>query len=177
MNWRVLLLDMNHEPIDVISWQKALQLFVTGRAEVIEEYEDEKAVVRTVSTSFTIPSVLKMLKRFKRKRGARFSRHNVFLRDEFTCQYCRKVCASKDLTIDHVHPQCKGGQSTWENVVLACVPCNRKKDNLTLDECGMKLLKRPVKPDWNQHLVIKLKSTDPAVWRDYLYWHAELQTT
>lgn len=176
MNWRVLLLDGNHEPIDVICWQDAMQLLVCGRAEIVEEYEDEDAKVRTVSLTFNIPSVLRMLKRFKRGRGARFNRHNVFLRDELTCQYCGKVRPSKELTIDHVHPQCKGGPSTWENVALACLPCNQKKGDMLLSECGMKLLRRPEKPNWKQHLVIKLKSTDPEVWRDYVYWHAELQT-
>ena len=177
MNWRVLLLDVNHEPIEIIGWRKAMEYLIRGRAEIVEEYEDENARVRTVSTTFTIPSVLKMLKRFKRSRGARFSRHNVFVRDEFKCQYCGKGCTSKNLTIDHVHPQCKGGPSTWENVALACLPCNQRKGDRTLAECGMKLVKTPVKPNWKTHLVIQLKSQDPAVWVDYLYWHSELETT
>ena len=174
MNWRTLLLDMNHEPIEVIPWHRAMQLLVTGRAEVVEEYDD--VTIRSVHHAFKLPSVLKMLQRFKRKRGARLNRHNIFVRDEFSCQYCGKVCPSKELTIDHVHPQCKGGKTSWENAVLACLPCNQKKGDQTLAQCVMTLRRRPEKPNWNQHLVLKLKSSDPVVWQDYLYWHIELQT-
>ena len=86
---------------------------------------------------------------------APFTRRNLFLRDEFTCQYCGKKCNSDHLSVDHVLPRSRGGSTTWENCVLACVGCNARKADRTLKEAGFRLLRPPVRPRWTPYLNLR----------------------
>lgn len=170
---RVLLLDKAYQPLDVVGWREAMELLVTGKAEVVEEYED--TWIRSPSRKWRLPSILRKLSRMKwRKRTVVFSRQNIFFRDNWTCQYCGDKKKVGDLTFDHVKPQCRGGKTNWENVVAACWPCNQKKANFLPQEVGMRLLRTPVKPKIVPTVVIRLKESDPQSWRDYLYWNTEL---
>ena len=141
---RVLTLSSNYEPIGTISWKKAVSMFCMNKVVVLAEYDEE---VRSPSTKMKIPSVI-ALKHGKSKKinSVRFSRNNLWLRDEAKCQYCGTNSNINDFTIDHVNPRCNGGKTTWENVVVSCYKCNQKKGEKTLKECGYKLIKVPKKP-------------------------------
>src|SRR3954466_1359262 len=85
-----LVLNASFEPLHIVTWQRAIQLLFQGKVEVVEESEQE---VRTVRFTIRIPAVLRLLKYvpLKGKRAmVRFSRANIFLRDQHMCQYCGK---------------------------------------------------------------------------------------
>jgi len=104
----------------------------------------------------------------------RFSRANVLLRDNYTCQYCGEVLASHELTFDHVVPRARGGRTVWENIVACCRPCNARKGNRTPEQVGMKLLALPQKP---RVLAFKLKHMRlarplPDPWKPWIPWQS-----
>ncbi len=112
------------------------------------------------------------------ERSVTFSRRNIFKRDRYTCQYCGiQPSDHEDLTIDHVTPKARGGVSSWDNCVLACVDCNRKKADQTLLQSGMKLRKVPKKPTWK--VLAKISPSDRREsWEAFLskaYWETELE--
>ena len=165
---RTLLLDNKFYPLRVVNWQKAMILFITGRAEVVDEYEEIK--IRSISMTFQLPKILRLLTGHTSRREVKFNRPNVYWRDNYTCQYCAKNFSHKELTFDHVLPKSKGGPTTWENVVTCCQACNCKKGSRLLDECHMKLLKKPTKPPWAPQLCIKLTKEDPEEWWYWIPW-------
>lgn len=141
---RVLTLSSNYEPIGTISWEKAINLLFTNKVYTVGEYEQE---IRSPSISIKLPSVIVYKNtKWRKTNSIRFSRRNVWLRDEGKCQYCSKKVSSKSFTLDHINPKCKGGKTSWENVTTCCYECNQKKGNKTLKECGMRLLKNAIKP-------------------------------
>jgi 5-methylcytosine-specific restriction endonuclease McrA len=83
---------------------------------------------------------------------APFTRKNLYLRDNYTCQYCGRRTTTDKLSIDHVVPRSKGGRTTWENCVLACVRCNARKADRTLHETGLRLQVPPRRPRWSPYL-------------------------
>ena len=175
----VLLLDSTYEPLRIISWMKAMTLVVTGDAEVIEESE---SLIRSASVEWKAPSVIRQLSKFKRKSKVQFSRINIYMRDGWTCQYCRERKQTKDLTFDHVLPRAQGGKTSWTNIVTACRSCNSDKEDRTPEQAGMRLLKKPEEPKWlPAHMVIKMKVL-PKQWEPYvdtrslLYWTTELES-
>jgi len=173
---QTLLLNATYEPLKVVHWQKAITLWCQGKVEVISVYNDRE--IRSVSFSFKLPSVIRLLRYIKIKRRidyVPFSRANIYARDDHSCQYCGKVFPTAELTFDHVVPIAKGGRKTWENIVTACWRCNNKKSGRTPEEAGMKLMKKPVKPRWNPivTITIGIRNT-PDSWRDYFYWNMEL---
>lgn len=131
-------------PHKVVSWQTAVVLTVLGKAEVIEEYDDP---IVAPSLTMRTPAVVRLKRTMGgQKRGVKFSRINVFTRDDFRCQYCGSRKAPRELSYDHVTPRAHGGKTDWENIVTACYPCNSKKSGRTPDQAGMKLLRAPVRP-------------------------------
>lgn len=172
-----LLLNATYEPLKVIAWQKAIRLLCMGKVEVIEEYDQE---IRSVSITFKLPAVLRLLHFIKVKPPARwvkFSRANIYARDDYRCQYCGHKYVSEDLTFDHVIPAALGGQKRWDNIVTCCVDCNRKKGGRTPAQARMRLVRKPERPGWLPQVTFKLtfRST-PDCWRDYLYWNIELDS-
>lgn len=145
---RTLVLNAAYEPIHLVSWEKAMCLVVTAKAEVVAEYNE---VVRSVSQIFKLPSVVRLkryVRTFRRTMNSRCTRRNILLRDRYTCQYCSVRMPQHSITIDHIKPRCRGGTTTWENVVAACHPCNRRKADMLPDEAGMRLMKIPKRPSW-----------------------------
>jgi 5-methylcytosine-specific restriction endonuclease McrA len=146
---RTLVLNAGFEPMQFVSWEKALCLVISAKAEVVAEYH---RVVRTVSQSFKLPSVVR-LKRYvelvARIGVVRCTRKNILLRDRCQCQYCGLQCRAQSATIDHVVPRSKGGKTTWTNVVVACDVCNRRKGSRSVEDAGMKLLRKPRRPGWS----------------------------
>lgn len=170
---RTLLLAHTYEPLKIITWQRALTLLTLGKAEVLEEYDSD---VRTVNIVFKVPAVVRLLKAFRRHRKpVKFSRVNIYARDNYRCQYCGDKAAMADLTYDHVVPRSRGGKTTWTNIVTACYACNFKKANRTPEQAGMKLLSRPVQPRWVPAVTIRISTRSmPGAWHDYLYWTGAL---
>jgi len=171
----VLLLNATYEPLRVISWQRAIRLLTLGKVEVLEETDRE---IRSVSFVIRLPSVVRLLRMIRpRRQPLKFSRQNIYLRDNFRCQYCGSRVSSQDLNLDHVIPRSLGGKTSWENIVTCCVPCNVRKGGSAPEAVGMRLISRPVKPDRLPGLAITIRwHNAPDSWRDYLYWNAELET-
>lgn len=172
-NWKTLLLDVSNQPVDIIPWTEAMFLLVTGKADVVVDYEN--IPIRSEKLTFKLPSIMKLRKFFRRNTQVQFSRYNIFYRDDWKCQYCGTQCKSSDLTFDHVVPKSQGGKKTWENIVAACFTCNHSKRDRTPKQAGMKLIREPKKPKWMPKLIIRLKDNHPAEWRDYLYWNVPLE--
>lgn len=134
-------------PLSVIGWQHAVKLMFLDRIHVLESYEDRE--IRSEHLTIKIPAVAMTKEYFNFKKAVKFSRHNMYLRDLYQCQYCGDTFPNAELTIDHVIPRAAGGKTTWENSVTACKPCNSRK--------GHKLqtpLRMPFKPTY--HSLIKM---------------------
>lgn len=160
---------MNIVPLRAMTWNKAIEHVWKGKAEPLHEYEDW--IVRSPSISMRVPSVIINSTYQKPRRFARFSRENLFLRDEHTCQYCGGTHVK--LTFDHVTPDSHGGSTTWENIVAACSPCNSKRGN----NSKIRPFKEPYKPDYYE-LAEKRKKFPLIVphetWLHYLNWDESL---
>lgn len=160
-------------PISSISWRDAIKISFLGHANPIEYYDDWQ--VHSPSISLAVPSVMVSENFIKKKQSVRFSRTNLLIRDNFTCQYCEKKLNSFDLTIDHVIPRVKGGKTKWENIVCACYTCNTIKGHRS----KMKPIKHPIKPDYYQLLdnARKMPIKIPTEqWLQYLGWDSSLVT-
>lgn len=162
---------LSYYPLSLWPWQEAIKAVFLDRVGIVAEYD---TVVHSQRTEIRIPSVV-VLKEFvqPRKRVA-FTRFNLFLRDEFCCQYCG---SPRDLTFDHVVPRARGGITSWENVVAACSPCNLKKGAKSLRQAGMSLRKPPRQPSAEDMRRIGQRFPPHHLhesWLDFLYWGAEL---
>ena len=166
---RTLVLDQSYQPHRIVSWQKAITLLYVGKAEVLEEYED---IVRSVSLAMRMPSVVRLSRHAgRRKRTLKFSRINVMMRDDFSCQYCGEQKTMRELTYDHVLPKTRGGKTTWENIVTACRHCNSRKADRTPEEAGMALRKKPKQPTWLPTGSFYVDSSRiPDTWKDWVSW-------
>jgi 5-methylcytosine-specific restriction endonuclease McrA len=154
-----------------LTWQKALILWFQGKVEILE-YHD--IFVNSVRFRFQLPAVLRLktYTKTRKKTIVRFSRENVFLRDEYACQYCKNVFLAKYLTLDHVTPASKGGPRSWTNVVTACRPCNQKKGNKSPSTAGMPLFREPKVPHWlPSHELVANADRFPEIWIPYLQFH------
>ena len=110
--------------------------------------------------------------------ASRFNRKNVFARDANRCQYCNRNQPTSELSLDHVIPKSKGGPTTWDNIVCACVACNVRKGGRTPREAGMVLTRKPRKPRYSPLLTVKLHNPKYASWKSFVdkaYWLADLQ--
>lgn len=163
-----MVLNSSYEPVKIVNWQKAILLWFTNKVEVLEFHKIE---VHSAQDIFKLPSVLR-LRRYVHKQhhdGIRFCRENIYLRDEYACQYCGERLPYKKLTIDHVLPVSRKGENTWKNVVTACSPCNNKKANKTPQEAKMPLSCKPVKPKHLPNRVLdKHQTILPDTWGPYL---------
>lgn len=137
----------------------------------VDVLEFHFATVSSPSVTFKLPSVLR-LRQYVRpyfSLKVRLSRQNIFLRDDFQCQYCGDILSERKLTIDHILPLSKGGGHEWHNVVAACARCNNKKADRTPEQARLKLLKKPVKPNWLPVREIGLESASlPIAWKTYI---------
>ena len=135
--------------------------------------------VRTVKTEIQVPRVIRLLSYDRLPRHTvKFNRRNIFARDNSQCQYCGKRVATVELTLDHVVPRSRGGQSTWENIVCACLDCNIRKGGRTPKEAHMTLIRKPEKPKRSPLLSMKLSQKKYVSWQSFLdsaYWNVELK--
>jgi 5-methylcytosine-specific restriction endonuclease McrA len=124
--------------------------------------------IHTSKIDIPIPSVVRLQKYRRMPRHNRsVSRKGIILRDGNACQYCGSRLPAKDLTLDHVTPRSRAGESTWENLVACCFPCNNRKGNRTPVEAGMVLAKAPRQV--SIHAKHKMLAGDQAVWDRYLF--------
>lgn len=174
-----LVLSHAYEPVARCNWQRAMTLLFKGLVEVVEEYEDWK--VKSVTVEFKVPSIIRFLRKSAdHRRKVKFSRENVFMRDKGRCQYCGTKLRRHDATYDHVTPRKQGGPTRWENIVIACTPCNQRKADKTPEQAGMRLRSTPVKPDYLPlRLTFLMRKDVPESWKQWLqsysYWNAELE--
>src|SRR6478752_4355425 len=179
LNSQVLVLNRLWQAVNICSARRAFSLVYAGHAQIVssddannflthdfESWRDLSAnapdheVVTTISFKIRIPRVIVLLV-FDRlpKKEVKFTRHNVFERDQNTCQYCGRVFERKDLNLDHVLPRDRGGPTTWENIVCSCIPCNTKKANRTPFEAGMHLVRKPKRPKWRPFVQVNIGQT------------------
>jgi len=171
---RTLLLNTTYEPLRVISWQRAITMVYLDKVEVVRSYD---RVLRSVSVRIQTPAVVR-LTTFVRRHRVRisFSRRNVFLRDGHRCQYCGHGLPAAELTTDHVIPRSRGGATTWENVVAACGPCNRKKANRTPAQARMRLRQEPSRPRSLPSLGLRIGDENaPEPWREFLVYGGTIE--
>lgn len=197
-NKRVLVLNRSWQAINVISLKEAITLLFSEydngdcKARIIDpsnefatftwqdwsriKPRDGDDVIRGVGQDFRIPEVI-LLTRYDKvyHHKVKFSRRSIYKRDDFACQYCGKQPGTEELTIDHIVPRSRGGATKWDNIVLACVKCNNKKDNRTPKEAGMRLLRKPVQPKFDFFKIDR--KFIPKSWKNFVsiaYWEAEL---
>jgi len=181
----VLVLNTSYMPVNIIPWQDAICLWYTDKAEILDSYEDK--MLHSWKSAMAMPAVIRLYSFVKPHRNISFyesfTRKNVWLRDESKCQYCGKPVALNSFTFDHVKSKSSGGLTTWTNIVCSCLKCNTKKGNKTLEEAGMKLIKKPIAPviadNFNDGVIKRIKGMSKVFsqekWFNYLYWESELQ--
>ena len=191
----VLVLNRYYQPVNVTSVRQAFSLLYQGVACAVDgqyrtfdfdSWSDLSAqhgddVVHTVSRVIVVPRViiLQVFDRLPRPR-VRFSRQNIYLRDNCTCQYCGQKKPRPQLNLDHVMPKSRGGRTSWENIVCSCVKCNFKKGGRTPAEAGMRLLRPPTRPRWSPFTRPDGGHRPHAAWKPFLsmvdaaYWNTEL---
>jgi len=189
LDQRVLVLNRLWQPVNIVGVLRAMSLLFRGRASAIhadpaghrvmsaEEWlrfsrEQPPAAgeaVRSPCIVLRVPRVL-LLGEYDRvpRREIRFSRRNVYLRDDNTCQYCGRPFRDEELNLDHVVPRDIGGKTNWENIVTACVRCNSRKANRLPEQAGMSLRRPPVKPKWRLVVASSLSPEEQAAWREFL---------
>ncbi|QSQ26892.1 HNH endonuclease [Pyxidicoccus parkwayensis] len=193
INSAVLVLNRYYQPVHVTSVKRAFSLLYQGVAKAIDaqyrlyEFDDWAALsatqdcITTINRTIRVPRVLVLSAYDHLPRGrVRFSRLNIYARDNDTCQYCGKNLPRSDLNLDHVLPRSQGGKTTWENVVCSCVPCNLKKGGRTPEQAEMRLLKKPVRPRWTPLFRGATRKVTYREWLPFLhladasYWNVEL---
>jgi 5-methylcytosine-specific restriction endonuclease McrA len=187
-----LVLNRNWQPVHVATVARSLTMLWNESAQVVDPDDfrlynwadwallaprEGEPFIRTVRFRLRVPEVLTLTRHDRPRHNAvTFCRRNVFKRDHLTCQYCGARPGSEELTIDHVIPRAQGGQTNWENCVLACVPCNARKANRTPEQAGMKLRRHPVRPSWKP--LYDAQNIKIASWSRFLseaYWNVSLE--
>jgi 5-methylcytosine-specific restriction endonuclease McrA len=177
---QTLVLNVGYQPVARVPWETAIVWVLDRIVEVVDEYPDRH--IRTITWTVHMPSVVRFLRATPRKKAIKFSRHNVYARDRGRCQYCGLKVRRDEFTYDHVIPRMVGGRTCWENVVVACVPCNQKKAGRTPEESRMTLRSTPVKPKKLPDIPREMQFTPgmPESWKAWLrsavYWDGALET-
>jgi hypothetical protein len=146
----ILVLNSSYEPINFTNWKRAIVLLLKEKAQVLSS-----RVIRLLDyVKLPLSKIMNINP----------SRSMIYKRDNHTCQYCG---ARSKLTIDHVLPRSRGGEDTWENLVVACSSCNTKKGSMLLEHTGMKLARKPKAPV--NKMIFDLEKTNVEEWKQYHY--------
>jgi 5-methylcytosine-specific restriction endonuclease McrA len=165
----VLVLNASYEPVNICAARRAVVLVLKGIA-APEELSPHK--LRGSRHEYPVPSVIRLLEYRRIPHQSRaLSRKNILMRDRYTCQYCHKSGAGANLTLDHVVPRSRGGETAWENLVACCHECNNHKGNRTPEEAGLKLTRqpRPFSLHTSRHLM-RLLARGEDQWQKYLFY-------
>jgi len=183
LNSAVLVLNRSYLPIHVTTVRRAFSLIYQESAVAVNgQYEtfDFEAWccvdtggeegVGTTAGRIPVPRVI-VLRSYDRvpRRHVRYSRLNIFARDDYTCQYCGSRPHRSGLNLDHVIPRALGGRTTWENVVCCCIECNRRKGGRTPAQARLLLNRRPAKPRWTPMLTHIGSRIRYEEWRPFLH--------
>jgi 5-methylcytosine-specific restriction endonuclease McrA len=188
-----LVLNRNWQPVSVATVARALVLVWNESARIVDpaDYQTytwenwsqlrprgDERFIQAVRFRLRVPEVIALTDYDRLPAAAvSFSRRNIFKRDHYTCQYCGQQPGSQELTIDHVIPRAQGGESRWDNCVLACVTCNTRKADRTPQQAGMRLRQQPVRPTWNPLYAAHTWRIES--WSRFVsaaYWNVELAT-
>jgi 5-methylcytosine-specific restriction endonuclease McrA len=165
----VLVLNASYEPINICAARRALVLVLKG---VATAEEHSALAIHSPRKAIALPSVIRLLgyRRIPHQTRA-LSRKNILIRDRFTCQYCQRIMPSGELTLDHVIPRSRAGETAWENLVACCHECNNRKGSRTPEEAGMRLVRppRPFSLHASRHLMRMLGKSDEK-WKKYLFY-------
>ncbi|MFH1148668.1 MAG: HNH endonuclease [Pseudomonadota bacterium] len=182
---KVLVLNKHYQAVHITTVQKAICHLYKGMANVItldwcvhsffewtqvSRFHNNGRLVRSPGMAIVAPEAI-ILSRFDQlpQTDIVFTRSNLFVRDEYTCQYCGKsVKSGKERSIDHIVARSRGGKTIWQNVVLCCKKCNLKKGDKTLEEAGMALLKKPRAPRWQHILMEEFPPDKRRDWKKFL---------
>ena len=185
---KVLVLNRLWQAVNLCTVERAMSLLYTQHAQVVHEDQGGEFfnfsfnewnsynqtytgndVIHSVRLKIRAPKII-LLQTFDKfpKKDVKFTRQNIFERDQHTCQYCCKRFERKDLNLDHVIPRYRGGETSWVNVVCSCIPCNSRKGNRSPEEAGMRLLNQPKKPRWRPLIEIKAAHLAPQSWRHFV---------
>jgi 5-methylcytosine-specific restriction endonuclease McrA len=193
LNTKVLVLNRSYLPVHITIVRRALSLLYQGIARAVDEqyrtfdFESwadlaaDEDRVGLVNRAIRVPRVI-LLQGYDRvpRRYVRFSRFNIYARDQNRCQYCGRQFPRAELNLDHVVPRSKGGTSTWDNVVCSCHRCNRLKGGCTPLEAGMRLIRHPRRPQWTPFMTETYSLRRYKEWMPFLsavdaaYWNTEL---
>jgi 5-methylcytosine-specific restriction endonuclease McrA len=187
-----LVLNRNWQAVNVATVARALVLVWNESARVVDpdDYQlycwedwsklrprEGEAFIQAVRFRLRVPEVVTLVDYDRLPAAAAsFSRRNIFKRDHYTCQYCGVQPGSEELTIDHVVPRAQGGESRWDNCVLACLDCNKRKADRTPQQAKMRLKHKPVQPIWNPLYAahdVRIESWTKFV--SEAYWNVELE--
>lgn len=192
----VLVLNRNWQPVNVASVARAFTMVCKEAAAFVDvdtyevldwdrwakrrpkpEEVREGRYVRSAHDRFCVPEVVKLLEYDRLPEShVTFSRRNLYKRDHYTCQYCKMQPGSDELSIDHVVPRAQGGESSWTNCVLSCIPCNAKKADRTPEQAGMRLANVPMKPEWEPSYAGRVgRNHSWAKFISEAYWDSELE--
>jgi len=166
----VLVLNASYEPVNICGARRALVLVLKGIAKTEEE---QGTLLHAQRSKVVMPSVIRLLEYRRIPYQTRaLSRKNILLRDRNTCQYCGIVLPANELTLDHVQPRSRGGNSSWENLVACCHGCNRRKGNRLVTELDdMKLMREP--RSFSLHTsrqIMRMLGRSDDRWRKYLFY-------
>jgi 5-methylcytosine-specific restriction endonuclease McrA len=140
----VLVLNSSLQPLSVIPERRLIVLLSKYKVTFVDENVRDliEESIRARRLELERPVIVQLLANIRIPRVAlKPTRSNILLRDDDTCQYCGK--RTRDLTLDHIIPRSRGGQSTWENLVACCKTCNGRKGSHLLKEVNMHLLRTP----------------------------------
>jgi 5-methylcytosine-specific restriction endonuclease McrA len=165
----VLVLNASYEPINICAVKRAVVLVIKGKANM--EAQCDKTLY-SPTVQLNIPAVIRLTYFVKIPFRIRpFSKKNLFLRDQYTCQYCGNDYEANELTLDHVVPRSRGGESSWENTVTCCKKCNEKKGGHLPAEIGMNPIKKPRAPLFiSSFRMARIPKELESSWQKYLYF-------
>lgn len=166
-------LPLSYTPLELWSWQDTIKAVAERKAVPVSFYEG--IYIRSPSIEMQLPSVIMLTKYVRRCQKVALTRYNIIVRDEFQCQYCG---SHRELTYDHLVPRCRGGQTSWDNIVIACSPCNGAKGEKSLKDSGLKLKRLPYEPVREQLEAIAKRYPPNHLhedWKSEAWWDVELE--
>lgn len=158
---KALVIEEDYTTYDLKQW-----------IEFSKKVQQDRCTIHSPSTSIYIPYVVYLFKISTRRlekydiNQVKYSRKNVIQRDNYTCQYCGKSIGP--MTVDHIVPRSKGGQSNWDNLVACCKRCNSQKGDKTLDQLGWNLIQQPIVPQWKSYTDKRFDSIRNKHWLPFL---------
>ncbi len=190
LSLRVLVLNRLWQPVNIVGVQRAFSLLLQDHAQVIytgdssfrmmdsaswlafseeEVPENDEAFIQTVRLRIRVPKVL-LLRAYAQLpvQEVKFTRENLFERDNYRCQYCGNGFDAAQLNLDHVIPRDRGGRSSWENIVTSCIKCNSRKANRLPHQASMHLIRKPERPRWRPFISSLIGQEYDADWDHFI---------